>query len=65
MMIAPKYMERWFSMGIDCPYIQQVIHYWTPSVPEQYVQEIRRVKGMVSSQQQLCFLVDQSILKTV
>ena len=31
-----------FSMGIDCPDIQQVIHYGTPSVPEQYVQEIGR-----------------------
>ena len=31
-----------FSMGIDCPYTLQVIYYGTPSVPEQYVQEIRR-----------------------
>ena len=31
-----------FSMGIDCPDIEQIIHYGTPSATEQYVQEIGR-----------------------
>ena len=31
-----------FLMGIDCPDIEQIIHYGTPSAPEQYIQEIGR-----------------------
>ena len=31
-----------FSMGIDCPDIHQIIHYGSPSSPEDYVQEIGR-----------------------
>ena len=33
-----------FSVGIHCPDIQQIIHYGTPSVPEQYIQEIGRAE---------------------
>lgn len=29
-------------MGIDCPDIHQIVHYGSPSTPEEYVQEIGR-----------------------
>lgn len=52
-----------FSMGIDCPDVTQVIHYDTPSVPEQYVQEMGRAGR--NSQQSKAILFPSSTSQNV